>query len=105
LGEILKAARDLIIDIPMLWKYLAKILVHPVANDVFALPEFRTLVRFMSSDLWSDGHAMIMMFELLTELKDLKGSKWTCERWHQSGLVFSDFLEENSKLDSILPSY
>ncbi|XP_014206659.1 eukaryotic translation initiation factor 4 gamma 3 [Copidosoma floridanum] len=105
LGKLLEESGDLIIDIPKLWKYFAKILVHPIVSNEFSLAEIKECLKFLPSKLRDDGQAAELIAELISEIKDSKGTQRVTEMWSQSELQWIDFSDSLRKVNSVVTEH
>ncbi|XP_058810596.1 eukaryotic translation initiation factor 4 gamma 3-like isoform X2 [Phymastichus coffea] len=105
LREIIEASPDLIIDIPMLWEYFAKILVHPILNGTYPLTELKNIVQPLSSEKRKKGKTYGLITQLLLELNQLEGAAWTNEKWNSSGLHWNDFVDDEVNISQIIKKH
>ncbi|XP_054004810.1 eukaryotic translation initiation factor 4 gamma 3-like isoform X2 [Hylaeus anthracinus] len=87
--EILEDVEDLSLDIPKLWLYLVEILSHPLETEVIPLSELKPVF----DNLRGRGYVGRFLGELLPKLSQNKGSKWTAEKWDQSGLQLNTIID------------
>ncbi|GJQ70481.1 putative RNA binding protein [Trypoxylus dichotomus] len=91
LEEVLNQADDLTIDIPKIWDYLAEI-IAPVINENAV-----ALVRLHKSFdiIIKQGHAPKLLDPLFKLVIAEKGPNYLHSFWQNSGLSFSDFMEQS----------
>ncbi|XP_046742557.1 eukaryotic translation initiation factor 4 gamma 3-like isoform X2 [Diprion similis] len=101
LGEVLDTAEDLVIDIPKIWIYLAELIWYPLAEGVLPFSELKNTM----APLKSKGLAGKLMGELMITLVQEKSPKWIKDKWDQSGLEWSDFLQESESVNDFVKKY
>ncbi|XP_024939403.1 eukaryotic translation initiation factor 4 gamma 1 isoform X9 [Cephus cinctus] len=101
-SKVLELADDLIIDIPKIWTYFAELFSQVVEEGAHPLSEMKLTL----ATLRSQGHAGKLMGELLAKLSRDKGPKWVSDKWDQSGLKWSDIVDESREnVDAIIKDY
>ncbi|KAF5303054.1 hypothetical protein FQR65_LT08383 [Abscondita terminalis] len=87
LGE----AEELIIDIPMVWVYVAELIVPVLCEKVIT---FRDLLKPFEG-LISNGHASKVLTTIFKTIIQELSPKFLQSSWNSSGLKFSHFMHES----------
>lgn len=88
LKELLKSAEDLVIDIPMLWDYLAETIVPLITEDVLSLERLANCMDILVTQKLSHK----LLAQLLKNLYTEKGRNYVVELWRSSGVSFTNFM-------------
>lgn len=91
LRELLSLADDLVIDIPMLWTYLAEMIVPLLTEGALNFDRLKTCMDVIISQ----GHSHKLLAQLLRQLIADKGPTFVTEIWQSSGVSFTDFMSSD----------
>lgn len=90
LKELLSLAEDLVIDVPMLWNYLAEMIVPLIMEKALTLDRLRSCMDVLLVGEQSSSHKLLA--QLLRQLFTEKGPGFINEIWQSSGFSFTDFM-------------
>ncbi|XP_067006474.2 eukaryotic translation initiation factor 4 gamma 1 isoform X2 [Anabrus simplex] len=93
-SEIISQADDLAIDIPMIFLYLAEILVPLLSTETLSFSDFREVARLLYK----------FVLEVLQLLSKERGPGWIREKWVAAGIDWSDFIE-SERVDSFVKEH
>ncbi|RZC05037.1 eukaryotic translation initiation factor 4 gamma 3-like, partial [Asbolus verrucosus] len=97
LEEVLSQVDDLIIDIPMIWDYLAEILVHLICEEALHLARLhKSCERIINQ-----GHGSKLLASLFKLVVSEKGPNFLTSCWRASGLSLDNFMDP-SQVDSFV---
>jgi translation initiation factor 4G len=91
LEEVLSQVNELTIDIPMIWNYLAEILVHLICEEALSLNRLHKSCELIINQ----GHASKLLGALFKLVVSEKGPNFLNSCWRASGLNLVDFMKPN----------
>uniref|UniRef100_A0A2C9KIW2 MI domain-containing protein n=1 Tax=Biomphalaria glabrata TaxID=6526 RepID=A0A2C9KIW2_BIOGL len=97
LSEVLQIAEDMVIDIPMIWSYLAQIISPLLIGGSVPWSDLSPALKTNIEKKCAGK----LISEILLIAKETKDETEAAQLWHNSGLNWSMFLEE-SEIDKFL---
>ncbi|KAH9499433.1 Eukaryotic translation initiation factor 4 gamma [Bulinus truncatus] len=96
LSEVLLVAEDMVIDIPMIWSYLAQLITPMLLGGSVPWSNLVPILKDLNNKCSGK-----LLAEILLIAKELKGENETALLWQASGLSWSVFMDD-SEVDKFL---